>query len=416
MADSGDGDERTPYSAYAISIYQNGIMSGQLPVVTTDPNGLEAQAKKALGPESFGYVFGGAGELSTMDANRLAFRQWKIVPRFLRPNNPRDLRTELFGVTYDIYLRVSCPDGPIGVQGIFHADKETGLAAACAELRVPYTLSTAATSTIEEVAEVCGDQHRWFQLYWPMDDEITGSILRRAKANGYKVLVVTLDTVTLAWRPADLDQAYLPMVTGTGNAVAFSDPVFRKKFAEQNDGDAIEDNIISASRYWISEAFPGDHHRWEDLALLKKHWDGPIVLKGVLSVEDAKLAVEHGMSGIIVSNHGGRQLDGSVASLEMLPEIVEAVGDKLTVMFDSGIRTGADIVKALALGAKAVFVGRPAIYGLGIAGKEGAKAVIAGLLADLDLTMGLSGFKNISELKPSILRQVRYGGDVKANL
>ncbi|KDN61848.1 putative FMN-dependent dehydrogenase [Colletotrichum sublineola] len=412
MADSGDGDERVPYSSYSVSIYQNGIISGQLPIVTTDPNALEAQAKKSMDPNPFGYVSGGAGELSTMDANRLVFRQWKIVPRFLRPNNPRDLRTELFGVTYETPVLMA----PIGVQGIFHADKETGLAAACAELKVPYTLSTAATSTIEEVAEVCGDHHRWFQLYWPMDDEITASILRRAKANGYKVLVVTLDTVTLAWRPTDLDNAYHPQITGTGNSVAFSDPVFRRKFAEQNDGDAVEDNVIGASRYWHSEAFSGVHHGWKDLALLKRHWDGPIVLKGVLSTEDAKLAVENGISGIIVSNHGGRQLDGGVASLEMLPEIAEAVGDKLTVMFDSGIRTGADIVKALSLGAKAVFVGRPAIYGLGIAGKEGAKAVIAGLLADLDLTMGLSGFKKISDLTPSILRQVRYGGDVKANL
>ncbi|KAF6841134.1 FMN-dependent dehydrogenase [Colletotrichum plurivorum] len=409
----GDADDvMVPYASYAVSIYQNGIIAGQLPIVTTDPNGLQEQAKKAMGKESFGYVFGGAGELSTMDANRLAFRQWKIVPRFLRPTNPRDLRTELFGVTYDSPVLMA----PIGVQGIFHEDKETGLASACAELRVPYTLSTAATSTIEEVAEASGDNHCWFQLYWPMDDDITGSLLRRARASGYKVLVVTLDTVTMAWRPVDLDSAFLPFATGTGNAVGFSDPVFRKKFAAENDGDEVEDNVISASRAWISQAFPGDHHTWEDLALLKKHWDGPIVLKGVLSVEDAKLAVQHGVSGIIVSNHGGRQLDGGVASLEMLPEIVEAVGDKITVMFDSGIRTGADIIKALALGANAVFIGRPAIYGLGIAGKEGAKAVIAGLLADLDLTMGLSGFKSVSDLKPSILRQVRYGGDLKANL
>ncbi|KAL0939032.1 lactate 2-monooxygenase PB1A11.03-like protein 1 [Colletotrichum truncatum] len=414
MGDAGDdGDSgRPPYSSYAVSIYQNGIMAGQLPIVTTDPNGLQEQARKAMGKEAFGYVFGGAGELSTMDANRLAFRQWKIIPRFLRPNNPRDLKTELFGVTYDSPVLM----GPIGVQGIFHEDKETGLASACAELGVPYTLSTAATSTIEEVAEALGDSHRWFQLYWGMDNDITASLLRRAKASGYKALVVTLDTVTLAWRPADLDSAYLPFITGTGNSVGFSDPVFRKKFSAENDGDEVEDNVISASRYWISQAFPGEHHSWEDLALLKKHWEGPIVLKGVLSVEDAKLAVEHGMSGIVVSNHGGRQLDGAVASLEVLPEIVEAVGDKLTVMFDSGIRTGADIIKALALGAKAVFIGRPAIYGLGIAGKEGAKAVIAGLLADLDLSMGLSGLKSVSELKPSILRQVRYGGDIKANL
>ncbi|TEA15084.1 putative lactate 2-monooxygenase [Colletotrichum sidae] len=414
MADSeDDGPSGRPvYSSYAVSIYQNGIMTGQLPIVTTDPNGLQAQAKKAMGKGPFNYVIGGAGEMSTMEANRLAFRQWKIIPRFLRPSSPRDLKTELFGVTYDSPVLMA----PVGVQGVFHQDKETGLAAACAELGVPYTLSTAATSTIEEVAAASGDNHRWFQLYWPMDNDITGSLLRRAKASGYRVLVVTLDTVALAWRPADLDQAYLPFITGTGNAVGFSDPVFRKKFADENDGDVIEENVVQASRHWISQAFPGEHHTWEDLALLKQNWDGPIVLKGVLSVEDAKLAVQHGVSGVIVSNHGGRQLDGGIASLEVLPEIVEAVGDRITVMFDSGIRTGADIFKALALGAKGVFVGRPAIYGLGIAGKDGAKAVLAGLLADLDLTMGLSGIRSVSELKPSVLRQVRYGGDVKANL
>ncbi|CAI4217809.1 unnamed protein product [Parascedosporium putredinis] len=413
MADNGhDDDGNLPYSSYAVSIYQNGIIAGQLPVVTTDPNGLEAQAKATMDRDSFGYVFGGAGEMSTMDANRLAFRQWRIVPRYLRPNSPRDLSVNLFGVKYDSPVLMA----PVGVQGVFHKDKETGLAEACSELRIPYILSTAATSTIEEVAEACGDQHRWFQLYWPMDDEITASILQRAKASGYKALVVTLDTPTMAWRPTDLDRAYLPFITGTGCSVAFSDPVFRKKFSEQNDGDAVEDNLIAASRYWISTAFPGDHHSWEDLALLKKHWDGPIILKGILSVDDAKLAVEHGMSGIIVSNHGGRQVDGAVASLEVLPEIVAAVGDKLTVLFDSGIRTGADIIKALALGAKAVLVGRPAIYGLGIAGKEGAQAVLAGLLADVDLTMAISGFKTIDDLSPSILRKVSYGGDVRSNL
>lgn len=413
-------------------------MSGKPPLVTTNPNRLEHDARKVMKPEAFNYVSGGAGEQATMDANRLAFRQWKLVPRFLRPTGQRDLTVKLFGATYGMRLRHSgkrallghvvatctnsfgrdCPVlmAPVGVQAIFHADKEIGVATACAELGVPYILSTASTTTIEDLAEASPNGPRWFQLYWPLDDEITGSILRRAKAAGYTTLVVTLDTFTMSWRPLDLDGAYLPMAVGVGNAVGFSDPVFRRKFAEQNDGDTVEDSVIQASRHWLSEAFSGQSHSWEDLQLLRKHWDGPILLKGIQSVEDAKQAVRYGMSGIVVSNHGGRQLDGAVASLEMLPEIVDAVGSQITVLFDSGIRTGTDIIKALALGAKAVLVGRPVIYGLGIAGREGAKHVLAGLLADLDQSMGLAGLQNLGDLNRSILRRANYGGDVKSSL
>lgn len=404
---------RPPYSEYELEIYRNGILLEQPPVATTNPNKLEAQARSILKPEAFNYVFGGAGEQSTMDSNRLAFRQWKLIPRVLRPTVPRDLKVKLFGKTYDSPVIMA----PVGVMSAYHADRELGVASVCAELGVPFTLSTASTSTIEEVAAASGEgSPRWFQLYWPMDDEITGSILSRVKANGFSVLVVTLDTFTMAWRPLDLDGAFLPFVTGTGNSVAFSDPVFRRKFAAANDGDSPEDNVFAASQYFISESFSGNAHRWEDLKLLRKHWDGPIVLKGILSPEDARLAVEYGMDGIVVSNHGGRQLDGAVASLEMLPEIVDAVGDKVTVMFDSGIRTGADIMKALCLGAKAVMVGRPVIYGLGIAGKDGAKHVLAGLLAELDQSMGLSCVQNVTELKRPMLRKVMYGGDVRSNL
>lgn len=257
---------------------------------------------------------------------------------------------------------------PIGVQSIFHEDKETGLAEVCAEIGVPYVLSTASSSSIEEVAEANGNGPRWYQLYWPQDDDITASLLKRAKASGYKVLVVTLDTWALAWRPADLDGAYIPFMKGVGNRTGFTDPVFREKFQKKYNATP-EEKVLEASREWIGDVFSGAAHSWEQIALLKKHWDGPIVLKGIQHPEDAKLAVEHGVQGIIVSNHGGRQLDGAVGSLEMLPEIVEAVGDKLTIIFDSGIRTGVDIIKALSLGAKAVFVGRPAIYGLAVAGK-----------------------------------------------
>jgi lactate 2-monooxygenase len=205
-------------------------------------------------------------------------------------------------------------------------------------------------------------------------------LLKRAKKAGYAVLVVTLDTWTLAWRPADLDLAHLPFMSGIGNAIGFSEPVFRHYFKNKYSKE-VEDDIPLASKEWVGEIFPGQSHTWEQLGLLRKHWDGPIVLKGIQSVEDARLAVDHGIQGIIVSNHGGRQLDGAIASLEVLPEIAAAVGDKITVLFDSGIRTGVDVIKALCLGAEAVLVGRPWVYGLGIGGKEGAKHVLRSILA-----------------------------------
>lgn len=305
---------------------------------------------------------------------------------------------------------------PIGVQSWYHDDKEIGTAKACANLRVPYTLSTASSTGIEELAKEVPEGSKWFQLYWPKDEEITASILSRAKNNGHKVLVVTLDTWTLAWRPYDLDPAVIPFLQGEGNEVGFKDPVFRRKFAELTDGDTPEDSTLQASLFWLSEAMAGESRSWDDLKILRKHWDGPIVLKGILSVEDAKLAVKHGMDGIVISTHGGRQLDGAVGSLDVLPDIADAVGHKLTVMIDSGFRTGADMLKALALGAKAVLLGRPVVYGLGIDGAAGAEAVLAGLLADLDLTMGFSGIQKISEIKKSMLKRISHPGDVKSNL
>ncbi|KAF3016861.1 hypothetical protein E8E14_012099 [Neopestalotiopsis sp. 37M] len=425
----GDDDSSAPsYGQYQLQIYAQGIFGGVKPAITTDPNKLREQAQRAMTPEAFNYIAGGAGEGATVDANRLAFRQWKIIPRMLRPTVPRDLRVELFGRTYQTPIL----QAPVGVQSVYHADREIGTASACAELGVPYIMSTASSSTIQEVAEALGGGPKfdggpppWFQLYWPVDDEITGSILRTAQAAGFEVLVVTLDTATMSWRPADLDRTFLPFIEGTGNAVGFADPVFRRKFAEQqaaeNDGGTTtatpEDNVVEASRYWIREAFSGDSHPWRDLALLRRHWgDKPIVLKGIQDPRDAVLALQAGMDGIIVSNHGGRQCDGAVASLDMLPEIVDAVGDRMTVLFDSGIRTGADVVKALSLGAKGVLVGRPTMYGLGLGGKAGAGHVLASILADLDQTLGLAGVKSVSELNKTILRRVSYPGDIKSSL
>jgi lactate 2-monooxygenase len=236
-------------------------------------------------------------------------------------------------------------------------------------------------------------------------------------------------------RPADLDNAYVPFIKGVGNQVGFSDPVFRKKF-EQESGSKVEEDITGASRAWVSEVFSGKPHTWEQLSLLRKHWDGPIVLKGIQHVEDAKLALKHGCDGIVVSNHGGRslipispcvpfasltkyaivgrQVDGAIGSLEVLPEIIDAVGSEMTVLFDSGIRTGADIVKALSLGAKAVLVSRPVIYGLAIDGKNGAKSTLQGMLADFYQTMALAGIGTIANCTRDMVRRVQYGGDLKA--
>lgn len=399
------------YGDYQTEIYGQGALMGIQPNVTTDPRLLEEQAKKALGDRSYNYVAGGAGEKATMDSNRLAFRQWKLIPRMLKKIENQSISVNLFGQEYPTPLLMA----PIGVQSLFHTDKETGLAEACAEVGIPYTLSTASTSTIEEVAEASGDGKRWFQLYWPQSNDVTLSLLKRAKKNGFSVLVVTLDTWSLAWRPADLDNAYVPFIKGVGNQIGFSDPVFRAKF-EKEAGCTIEEDIVGASRAWVSDAFPGHSHSWEELEFLRKNWDGPLVLKGIQHVEDAKLALKAGCDGIVVSNHGGRQCDGAIGSLEVLPEIADAVGDKMTVLFDSGIRTGVDVIKALSLGAKAVLVGRPVIYGLSVDGKNGAKAVMKGLLADLWQSMGLAGIEGVAGCTRDRMRKVQYGGDVKAML
>ncbi|EQL02430.1 oxidoreductase [Ophiocordyceps sinensis CO18] len=408
--DSNSGDHVVPYAAYLKQVMQQG--PAPPPAVTTNPNLLEAMARDVMPKNGFDYIRGGAGESATMDANRLAFRQWKLVPRVLTPTDPRDLSVTLFGKKYNSPLLMA----PVGVQSLYHDDKEVGTANACAALGVPFTLSTASSTGIEELIEKSPNGPKWFQLYWPTDEDLTASLLSRAKANGYQVLVVTLDTWTLGWRPQDIDTGNLPFLLGEGDEVGFQDPVFRKKFAERSDGETPESNTISAAAYWISLCFPDVSRGWEHLKLLRERWDGPIVLKGIMCVEDAELAVQHGIDGVIVSNHGGRQLDGAVATLDVLPEIADAVGGKITVMLDSGIRTGADIAKALALGAKAVFVGRPVVYGLGINGTAGAQAVLAGLLADLDLSMGFAGIKSISDLQPCRLRRVQHAGDVRSNM
>ncbi|WP_086825353.1 lactate 2-monooxygenase [Allokutzneria sp. NRRL B-24872] len=375
------------FGTYQSEIYLQGL-AGAVPPFTTDPTALEASAREVLEPGPFGYVAGGAGAGATMRANRDAFDRWRIVPRMLADATDRDLRATVLGTELAAPVLLA----PIGVQSIVHEDGELATAAAAAELGMPIVLSTASSYSIEEVAEASGDGERWYQLYWPNDDDVTVSILERAKRSGFTALVVTLDTWTLAWRPQDLDQSYLPFIRGVGTAIPFSDPAFRALLAQ-----SPEEDRNSAVLRWV-QMFTGVDKSWDRLAFLREHWDGPIVLKGVLHPDDARLAVDAGMDGIVVSNHGGRQVDGAVAALDALPAIAEAVGDRVDVLFDSGVRTGADVIKAISLGAKAVLLGRPWVYGLAHGGREGVRHVLRSVLADLDLTLGLSGNRSLADL------------------
>jgi isopentenyl diphosphate isomerase/L-lactate dehydrogenase-like FMN-dependent dehydrogenase len=380
------------FGAYQSEIFLAGL-TGEVPPFTTDLTALEESARQRLDPGPYWYVAGGAGSGATMRANREAFDRWRIVPRMLRDASTRDLATTVLGTTMPAPVLLA----PVGVQSILHPDGELATARAAAALGVPFVLSTASSHTIEEVAEAAGSGSRWFQLYWPNDDEVCASILDRARRSGYTVLVLTLDTWMLAWRPNDLNGSYLPFLRGVGTAIPFSDPAFRAGLAAPPEQD-----LAAAVQHWVP-MFTGTDKSWERLPFLRAHWPGPIVLKGIQHVDDARRAVDAGMDGIIVSNHGGRQVDGAIASLDALPPIVAAVGDRIEVLFDSGVRTGADVVKALALGARAVLLGRVFAYGLAHGGEPGVRHALRCLLADLDLTVGLAGFQGTGELTPDAL-------------
>ncbi|MEU4094636.1 lactate 2-monooxygenase [Streptomyces sp. NPDC026673] len=373
-------------------IYLNGLV-GVLPSLPTDLTRLEELAAERLGPGPFGYVAGSAGSGRTERANREALDRVRIVPRMLRDVSARDLSVDVLGRTLSAPLAL----GPVGVLSIVHPDAECAAARAAAAQGVPYVLSSASSMPMEEVAEAMGDAERWFQLYWAKDREVTRSFLRRAKAAGYTALLVTLDTPLLAWRPRDLDQAYLPFLKGIGTANYFTDPAFLAGLAKP-----VEEDLNAAVLRFVG-MFADPGKTWPDLAFLRDNWDGPIVLKGIQHPDDARLAADAGMDGVVVSNHGGRQVNGAVGAADVLPAVARAVGDRLDVLFDSGIRTGDDVFKALALGADAVLVGRPYAYGLGLDGRAGVEHVIRCLLAEFDLTLALSGHARPGELGPEAL-------------
>ncbi|OZC85652.1 alpha-hydroxy-acid oxidizing enzyme [Rhodococcus sp. 06-418-5] len=376
------------FSDHQLGIYAAGMFAQQTPSITTNLARLEDQAAEKLSPEALGYIVASAGSGSTARANRAAFDRWAITPRMLRSSAARNHACTVLGTAMPAPLLIA----PVGIQTLAHPDGELATVRAAAELGVPYIHSTQASHSFEQVAEAGGDAPRWYQLYWPTDESVLLSFLQRAKDSGFTALVLTLDTTLLGWRPADLDRGYLPFLANLGIENYLSDPAFQAGLAQP-----VEENPVAAAMHW-AQMFPNPGLSWKDLAFLREHWDGPIVLKGICTVGDAREAAAHGVDGIVVSNHGGRQIDGARASLDALPSIVDAVGDQLTVLFDSGVRTGADMAKALALGADAVLLGRPFLYGLALGGQEGVAHVLRCLLAEFDLVTSLSGHTGAGEL------------------
>jgi len=379
-----------PFANFQTEIYLKGT-TGERPPFTTDLAGLEEVARRVLTDQAFGYVAGSAGSGSTARANRAAFDRWRIVPRMLRDVSERDLSTTVLGSAMAAPVLLA----PVGVQTIVHPDGELASARAAAGTGLVFVHSTAAAHSIEQVAEASGDGRRWYQLYWPNDRDVATSLIGRAEAAGYSALVVTLDTFVMGWRPTDLDTAYLPFLQGIGIANYVTDPAFTAPLADDAPPTA-------AVMRWAG-MFGNPALTWADLAWLREQTSLPIVLKGVLHPDDARAAVDAGVDGLVVSNHGGRQVDGAIAALDALPGVVEAVGDALPVLFDSGVRTGADVIKAVALGAVAVLYGRPYIYGLGLGGQVGVEHVLRCLLGEMEVTMALSGRRAVADLASDVL-------------
>jgi lactate 2-monooxygenase len=354
-------------------------------------DGLEAAARGVLSAEAFSYVAGGASTERTVAANREAFARWRIVPRVLRGITKRDLSTSVLGTP----MRAPVLTAPVGALGLVHADADVGVSRAAAALGVTSVLSTLSSHTLEEVAAAAPDAHRWYQLYWPRDPEVAESLVGRAEAAGYRAIVVTVDAWSLGWRPRDLALANLPFLRAEGIANYLSDPVFRSRL------DALPEESAQAMqmavRTWV-ELFGNPALGWSDLSLLRQWTRLPVLIKGICHPDDARAALDHGADGVVVSNHGGRQVDGARAALDCLPGVLAVVDGRAPVLLDSGIRCGADVVIALALGAQAVLLGRPWVYGLGLAGQRGVEHVLRAVLGDLDLTLTLAGYCRPAEL------------------
>jgi lactate 2-monooxygenase len=402
-------------------IYLDGV-SGRRPPIPLDADRLEGSARGRMPREAFDYVAAGAGNERTVAANRAAFDRWRIVPRMLRNVERRDTSIELFG------QRLPSPFllAPVGVLELAHPDADCAVARAARDTAIGMVISNQASKPMEGLANILAETPHWFQLYWSRSDELVASLAARAERSGCRAIVVTLDTTMLGWRSRDLEGGYLPFLHGKGIAQYTSDPVFRRLITEQPPEpsppqprpnlaalrtlvaltraypDSFWRTLVSGRGRAAVQSFTQIYSRpsltWETLAFLRERTSMPIVLKGILHPDDAGRAVDEGMSGVIVSNHGGRQVDGAIASLDALPAVVEAVDGRIPVLLDSGVRGGADMFKALALGARAVLIGRPYVYALAIAGRRGVRDYLLNLAADFDLSMGLAGCRSVPEI------------------
>lgn len=375
------------FAGFQNEVYLKGAF-GELPSLPFGWREVQRAAEAVMTPGAVGYVSGGAGGEDTMRANREAFDAWRLVPRMLCGiPSERDLSTTVLGTAMPAPVLL----GPVGVLSIVHADAERAVARAAKALGLTMVLSTASSTTMEDIQGELDGSPGWYQLYWPKDRDVAASLVHRAEAAGYQALVLTVDTWQLGWRPRDLDTAYLPFLKGEGIANYTSDPAFQAGLADR-DGEVLH----------FLQMFNNPELTWADLAWLREQTSLPIVVKGVQHPDDARRAQDAGAQAIVCSNHGGRQVDGAIGSLDALPGVVAAAG-ALPVLFDSGVRTGADAVKALALGASAVLLARPWVYGLGLAGQAGVEHVLRCLLADLDLQLGLSGHASVADLSPASL-------------
>ncbi len=380
------------FGAYARDIYLGGP-DGK-PPVPPDFGELERLAMAAMSPDAAAYVGAGAGTEDTTRANREAFDRRRLVPRMMRDVATRDLATEVLGMPMPAPLLLS----PIGAQSIVDPEGEMSSARAAAAVGVPIIASSVAHFSLERIAAASGaGAPRWFQLYWPTDPELVASFVARAEAAGYAAIVLTVDTFVHGWKPRDLERAWLPFLNGVGVANYFEDPVFRASLARPPE----EDLDAATDRFFAVQGNPSV--TWDNLDSLREMTTLPVLVKGILHPDDARAAVARGADGVIVSNHGGRQVDGAVASLDALAAIVAAVGGEIPLLLDSGVRGGADALKALATGADAVCLGRPYIWGLTLAGEAGVEAVLRMVLAELDLTMALCGFRTCAEITPEAL-------------
>jgi L-lactate dehydrogenase (cytochrome) len=418
-------------------VYRAGVY-GHRPRVPTAARALQRRAKQALNARAYAYVAGGAGNETTQRANRAAFDRWTVVPRVLRDVSNRDTSVELFGRRLPAPLLL----GPVGALELVHPEADLAVARAAASLGVPMVFSNQASVAMEDCAAAMGGSPRWFQLYWSTSDELVESLVARAEACACDAIVVTLDTTMLGWRPRDLDLGHLPFALGKGIAQYTSDPVFRRLVEERaaaapapagdtagREGQPRPTPAAIRALFGMARAWPGSFREnlrsplpraavetflaiysrpsitWADLAWLRARTRLPILLKGVLHPDDARRALDEGVDGVVVSTHGGRQVDRSIAALDALPDVVAAIGDRAPVLLDSGVRSGADVFTAVALGARAVLLGRPYAWGLGLAGEEGVRQVIGDVLGEFDLTLGLTGHTAVDQLSPAVLRR-----------